>query len=74
MVDMVVVMVNGKITEAGTYDELITHDGPFAEFLREYFINEPDTELENEHPESKRNQLNLILRLVILCSHGLYLC
>lgn len=53
MVDVVVVMVNGKITETGSYDQLITHDGPFAQFLRQYFINEPDTEIENEHPEGK---------------------
>lgn len=53
MVDVVVVMVNGKITETGSYDQLITHDGPFAQFLQQYFINEPDTEIENEHPEGK---------------------
>lgn len=53
MVDVVVVMVNGKITETGSYDQLITHDGPFAQFLRQYFINEPDTEIENEHPDGK---------------------
>lgn len=53
MVDVVVVIVNGKITETGSYDQLITHDGPFAQFLRQYFINEPDTEIENEHPDGK---------------------
>ncbi|XP_062590611.1 multidrug resistance-associated protein 1-like isoform X1 [Saccostrea cucullata] len=51
MVDMVVVMVNGKITETGNYEQLIKHDGPFAQFLKEYFLNEPDNEIENEHPE-----------------------
>ena len=53
MVDVVVVMVNGKITETGSYEQLIKHDGPFAQFLRQYFMDEPDTEIENEHPDSK---------------------
>ena len=34
--DHVVVMVDGKITEVGSYTELIDNNGAFAEFLRTY--------------------------------------
>lgn len=31
--DQIFVLSNGKISENGTYDELLDHAGPFAEFL-----------------------------------------
>ena len=34
--DKIVVMVDGRITEVGTYTELMDNDGAFAEFLRTY--------------------------------------
>ena len=34
--DKIVVMVEGRITEGGTYAELMDNDGAFAEFLRTY--------------------------------------
>ncbi len=35
-VDHIIVIVNGEITEAGSYTELLSHDKAFAEFLRTY--------------------------------------
>jgi len=34
MVDNIVVMVNGQISEAGSYEELLSHDRAFAHYLR----------------------------------------
>ncbi|XP_071797862.1 multidrug resistance-associated protein 1-like [Asterias amurensis] len=35
-VDHIIVIVNGEITEVGSYTELLSHDKAFAEFLRIY--------------------------------------
>lgn len=71
MVDVVVVMVNGKITETGSYDQLITHDGPFAQFLRQFFINEPDTEIENEHPDVSKIKTQMLEKVESVTSDAL---
>jgi hypothetical protein len=44
-------MNDGKISECGTYDELMMHNGPFAQFLLQYLQNEPPEELND--PESE---------------------
>lgn len=36
MCDLIVVMDNGKITQTGTYEQLLMNDGPFAQFLKTY--------------------------------------
>ncbi|CAK8671759.1 unnamed protein product [Clavelina lepadiformis] len=41
-VDMIVVLVGGKISEIGHYDELLEKNGDFAEFLRNYANNEEE--------------------------------
>ena len=38
--DVIVVMVDGRISEMGTYRELLTQNGDFAEILRTYLENE----------------------------------
>ena len=43
-------MVDGKITEVGSYAELVDQDGAFAEFLRNYASNEV-----NEEEKTKTN-------------------
>lgn len=35
-VDTIVVMVGGEITEVGSYEQLLTHNGDFAQFLKTY--------------------------------------
>ena len=42
--DKIIVMVDGKITEVGSYAELVDQDGAFAEFLRNYASNEVNEE------------------------------
>ncbi|KAL5016580.1 hypothetical protein ScPMuIL_006169 [Solemya velum] len=59
MVDMVVVMVDKRISEMGTYEELLSHDGPFAQFLKTYLTqakDDDDEEEEEEDPESSSIQ------------------
>ena len=34
--DLIVVLDEGKISESGTYVELMSYEGPFAILLREY--------------------------------------
>jgi len=45
-------MYNGQITEEGTYDDLMQHNGPFAQFLQAYLMKD-DTEEEKPDAESK---------------------
>lgn len=46
-VDQIIVMTNGSISERGTYDQLMSHLGPFADFIREHG-NEKDVQLEKD--------------------------
>lgn len=41
--NLIVLLENGTITESGTYEELISKNGNFAEFLRTY-SNEKSSE------------------------------
>uniref|UniRef100_A0A1I7YAB2 Multidrug resistance-associated protein 1-like n=1 Tax=Steinernema glaseri TaxID=37863 RepID=A0A1I7YAB2_9BILA len=38
--DRIIVVKDGKISETGTYDELMASEGAFSEFLEEYLIEE----------------------------------
>ncbi len=42
-VDLIVVMKDGQISESGTYYELLTHNGEFAQFLGTY-LNDDQAE------------------------------
>lgn len=41
-VDVIIVMSGGKISEMGSYQELLARDGAFAEFLRTYATAEQE--------------------------------
>lgn len=43
--DRILVMVDGKISESGTYKELLEQKGAFSEFLRMHAPTENDSEL-----------------------------
>ncbi|CAG5116633.1 unnamed protein product, partial [Candidula unifasciata] len=51
MVDHIIVLTNGQISETGSYDELMSHDGAFASFLKEYFQQETETDADEEMDE-----------------------
>ena len=40
MTDLIVVMNNGKISEIGEYETLLEGNGAFAEFLKDYLLQE----------------------------------
>lgn len=44
-------MKDGCVSEAGSYEELLSHNGPFAQFLKTYFLQEDKNE--EEDPEGK---------------------
>ena len=39
-VDLIVVLVDGQISEVGSYSELMTHAGAFAMFLKNFLTSE----------------------------------
>ncbi|MEE6497511.1 hypothetical protein FKM82_002762 [Ascaphus truei] len=45
--DTIIVMIDGKITEIGSYQDLLEQDGAFAEFLRTYANAEQNKEQED---------------------------
>uniref|UniRef100_A0A0P6JV06 Multidrug resistance-associated protein 1 n=1 Tax=Heterocephalus glaber TaxID=10181 RepID=A0A0P6JV06_HETGA len=47
-VDVIVVMTGGKISEMGSYQELLARDGAFAEFLRTYASMEQEQASEDD--------------------------
>ncbi|XP_012946646.1 multidrug resistance-associated protein 1 [Aplysia californica] len=44
MVDSIIVLHQGKIIQKGTYEELLTKDGPFAQFLRDYLLDDEEVD------------------------------
>jgi len=36
--DNIVVLADGTVSECGSYEELISHNGAFAQFLKTYFL------------------------------------
>ncbi|XP_060605432.1 multidrug resistance-associated protein 1-like [Ruditapes philippinarum] len=66
-VDMIFVISNGVISELGSYDELLSHDGAFAKFLRTYLI-EHEEEVEEEDEEAQNIKKVILQRLVSIQS------
>ena len=50
--DQIICLKDGRVTETGTYSELISHNGAFAELIRTY-LNEDDINGEDEDDEGK---------------------
>ncbi len=47
-VDQIVVLKDGTISETGGYQELISHNGPFAEFIATYLNDVEEDEGESD--------------------------
>ena len=57
MVDSIIVLKDGTISESGSYEELLSYNGDFAEFLQQY-LQQDDTD-SDEDPESKTSRKHL---------------
>ena len=47
-VDNIYVLANGEISETGSYEELLSSDGDFAQFLKAHLTNEDDTDFSDK--------------------------
>ena len=56
-VDRIAVISDGEISEIGSYDELLTRNGAFAQFLKTFLLKEDSDDSESDDPESKLNRL-----------------
>ncbi|XP_063420619.1 multidrug resistance-associated protein 1-like [Mytilus trossulus] len=56
-VDRIVVMDNGQISEEGTFDELVAHNGPFAQFLKQHLLSEELYDDDDEQIIQMNNEL-----------------
>ena len=77
MVDEIIVMQDGGISERGSYEELVSHDGPFAQFLKTYLTEQLDSEGEgrvsDEDTTLKRQKLmTLLFQTQILVTQGVH--
>ena len=60
--DFIIVLDNGKISEQGTFSDLISHEGPFAVLLREHIKKklekiDSDEDSDEENEEEMRSKL-----------------
>lgn len=60
-------MSGGKISEMGSYQELLDRDGAFAEFLRTYANAEQDLASEDDSKNGRELQE---LALIIIAAYG----
>ncbi|PVD27622.1 hypothetical protein C0Q70_12788 [Pomacea canaliculata] len=69
MVDEIIVLSDNGISEKGSYDTLMSHDGPFARFLKLH-LQQEDIE-EEEDPENLKTYLLLFFVCRQYTSNGL---
>ncbi|XP_076444665.1 multidrug resistance-associated protein 1-like [Babylonia areolata] len=63
-VDCIVVLSEGRVTERGTYQQLLSHDGPFAQFLTSYLITQDqESESDEEDEEAQTVKRDILQRL-----------
>lgn len=70
MVDTVIVMVNGRISEMGSYEDLMSHDGPFAQFLKTYLTMDVGSDIND--PECKFTFFDLCQPIMLMFLIGSY--
>lgn len=63
--DLILVMVDGEITEMGSYTELLDRQGAFAEFLHTYSNKEQE-----EEEESVGGEAGLLMPGLLSCFHA----
>lgn len=71
MVDHIIVMTDGQISEEGSYDKLMSHQGAFASFLQEFFHKQAKDDMDEEKeedPDSKAVLVFLLESNILLCN------
>lgn len=63
MVDSIIVLIDGQVSEMGSYEELLSHDGAFAQFLKTYLMQDNENEAEEEDPEIQEVKSKILERL-----------
>ena len=66
MVDKIVVLNDGNIAEYGTYEELISRGGVFAQFLKSYLDQDAESEQE-EDAEGRPHNKSRVMRNPAFC-------
>ncbi|XP_050416423.2 multidrug resistance-associated protein 1 [Patella vulgata] len=69
MVDNIVVVIDGEISEVGSYDELLSHNGAFAQFLKTYLTEGAESE-EDEDPDIQQIKSKILERVDSVTSDG----
>ncbi|XP_048240018.1 multidrug resistance-associated protein 1-like [Haliotis rufescens] len=64
-VDVIVVMTSGKISEIGSYNQLMSHHGAFSQFLMTYFTESKDDD-ESEDEVVQEMEKEVFERLKVL--------
>ncbi|XP_052813608.1 multidrug resistance-associated protein 1-like isoform X2 [Mya arenaria] len=67
-VDRIIVLTQGRISEVGSYDQLIEHDGAFASFLRTYLTEHAESDSESEDEEVHDFKVTMLQRLLSIHS------
>ena len=55
--DHIIVLTDGKVSEQGSYDDLLKNNGDFAKFLIEYMNDDADSDFVDEVKEQLKNTL-----------------
>lgn len=63
--DTVLVLSAGEITELGSYEELLSHNGALAQFIKQYLLSSAEEEdVEEIAPEGNHQAWTLFLKSV----------
>lgn len=59
--DKIIVLKDGTVSEMGSYDELLSRNGAFAEFVQQYLVEMED---EDSDPESEPMLINFPILVI----------
>lgn len=65
-VDNIMVMVDGRVSEMGSYQELLSQNGAFSEFLRNYALDDI-LEEEEDDGTSSTSSILCVISLISEC-------
>uniref|UniRef100_A0A8C8VR12 Multidrug resistance-associated protein 1 n=1 Tax=Pelusios castaneus TaxID=367368 RepID=A0A8C8VR12_9SAUR len=69
LMDTIIVMTDGKISEMGSYQELLKQDGAFAEFLRTYANADQEAAMYWEYMKAIGLFISFLSIFLFICNH-----